>query len=95
MGRADPPVLLTLRQGRANLAQQRGVRGERLIDALHDQDAAPARENGGNEVRGEGAEHGEVEHADLETALVAEMVGHRFGIGHRAPLADDHEGSII
>ena len=88
--RADPAVLLALRHGPADLAKEGRIGGERLVDALHHHHTLPADQHGGDEVRRERTEHGEIEDADLQAALFAKVFGHRLGIRHHRPLTDDH-----
>ena len=94
-GIAGPRVLHRLGHTGADLAQQRRIDRQRLIDSLHHHRGAFAAQQSAELVGREGAKHGHVDHADLKPAGAAQIVGHRLGVGDHRPLADDHDVSIV
>src|SRR5450759_3649199 len=49
----------------------------------------------GNDVSWKRAEHREVQHADLQPAHIAKVVGHRDRVGNHRALADDHPLRVV
>jgi hypothetical protein len=92
---AGTAVLGGLRQRGPDLPQQRCVDGERLVDPLQDQDAETAAQVAADQVRREGTEHGQVQHADPEAARVAQVVADRLGVLDDRPLSDDHVLGVL
>ena len=90
-----PSVLDGLRHCRADLAEDRRVHRERLVGAFQHHDAALAGEERRDEVGRKRAEHREVQHADLQPAHVAQVVGHRHGVRHDGALADDQPLRVV
>ena len=74
----------------ANLAHQRQVLGQRLVGAFQYRYALLALEQLAQQIAGEGAEHGGVDHADLELAGFTQIVCYCLGLdNHRAHTKDD------
>ena len=88
-------VLQALGQSGADLAHEGQVFGQRLVGALEHGHALPALEHRPDEIAREGAIHGQVHHADLELAGLAQIVRDRFGLGDHAALAEDEVVGIL
>ena len=95
IGEPDPAILDGLRHRCADLPEQREIDGQRLVGSLEDDDALSPRQHGGDEVGREGTEHREIEDADLEPALLAQVIDDRLGVvDDRALTCDDPLGVV-
>ena len=74
----------------AHFAHQRQVFGQRLVGAFQHRHALLATQGLADQAAGEGAEHGQVDHAHLQLACGTQVVGHCFGLHHHAAHAQDH-----
>ena len=88
-------VLQALGQRGAHLAHQRQVFGQRLVGALEHHHALLALQRLADQVAGEGSVHGQVEHANLEFAAAAQVIGDCVRLHHHRTLADDHVVGIV
>jgi hypothetical protein len=93
--RARHAVLDAFHHRSAHFAHQRQVFGQRLVGALQHRDALLALEHMAQQVAGEGTEHGQIDHADLELARFAQVVRHRLGLYDHAAHADDQVIGIL
>ena len=87
--RAGQAVLQRLGQRGAQLAHQRQVLGQRLVGALHHDHALLAAQRLADQVARERTEHRDVQHADLQLARLAQVVGDGLGLHDHAAHADD------
>jgi hypothetical protein len=97
MGRvaAGAAVLQAARDRGPDLAHQRSVHRQRLVQAFQDGDALLAFQDPPHQVRGEGPEHHQVYDAQLDAACLAQVVGHRLRGGDQASLAQDQVVGIL
>ncbi len=89
------PFSRHLAQGRADLAHQRQVDGQRLVEALEYRDALLALDHPADLVRRERPEHHHVDDADLDAARLAQVVGDRLGRRDHAALAEDQVLGVL
>ena len=73
--RPAPAVLDALDQRGADFAHQRQIFGQRLVGTLQHDHALLAAQHLAEQVAREGTEHGQIDHADLELARLAQVVG--------------------
>ena len=90
-----PTCLHGLRHCRADLLEQRIVDGQGLVRALEHGHALLAAQQLADPICGERTEHRHVQHADLESPLLAQVIGHDLGVGHERPLADQNPLGIF
>jgi hypothetical protein len=88
-------VLQALGHRGAHLAHQRQVLGQRLVGALQHRHALLALEDRAEQVAREGAEHGQVDHADLQLARLAQVVGDGLGLHDHAAHAEDQVVGVL
>ena len=79
----------------ADLAHQRQVDRQRLVEALEHRDALAALQDPAEEVGRERPEHHEIDDADLDAARLAQIVGDRLGGGDDAALAEDQVVGVL
>ena len=91
----DRAVLQTLGEGGANLAHDGQILRQGLVGPLQHRHATLALEQGAEEVAGEGTVHGQVDHANLELAGLAQVVGYRLGLEDHAALAQDQVLGVL
>jgi len=79
----------------AGVAHDRQVLGERLVGALEHRDALLALQHPRDEIAGERPVQGQVHHADLELAGLAQVVGDGLGLHDHAALPEDHVLGVV
>ncbi len=89
------PVLHALGHGGPYLAQQRGVHGQGLIDPLEHRHALGADQDTGDDVSRERSEHAHVQHADLEAARLAQVLGHDLQVRDDRALPDQNPVGVV
>ena len=90
-----PAVLHGLAQGSADLAHQRQVCRQWLVQPLQHHDALAALEYPAELRPGKGPEHGQVDHTHLQATGLAQVIRHHLGAGNQAALADDQVIGIL
>ena len=89
------PVLDAFGDGGTHFAHQRQIFRQRLVGTLQHRHALFALEQLAQQVAGKGAEHSEIDHADLDLARLAQPVGNDCRLHRHAALADDEVVGIV
>ncbi len=92
---AGHAVFQALADGGADFTHQRQVFGQGLIGAFEHANPFAAFENRADEVAGEGAVHGHVDHADFQAAGGAQIIDNRFGGAHERTHAEDQVFGVV
>jgi hypothetical protein len=88
-------ILCTFGDRRTHFAHQRQVFRQRLVGTFQYGHALLAFQHMAEQVAGEGAVHGDIDHADFDLAVVAQPVGDGGGLYSHAALAEDEVVGIV